>query len=76
MSALFASETAIVGEIGQDLEARRTPLVVLKTRHCFTLPEDLDLQQYLNRYGLDKALSHYKQIEAAGNYRFFRRLPD
>jgi hypothetical protein len=66
----------IVEDIGSDLEKRRTPLVVLKTRHCYTLPDHFDLQQYLDQYGLSQHLSHYRQVEKSGNYLFFKRLPD
>jgi len=66
--------TALVTAIAADLEQYHTPLVVLKTTGCFGLPGDFNMQQYLNRYGLSGALSHYEQVERSGSYIFLRRI--
>jgi len=66
--------TSLVAALATDLELYKTPLVVLKTTSCYGLPEQFDMQQYLNHYGLSSALSHYRQIEKTGNYLYFRRI--
>lgn len=64
---------AMVAAMTADLEKYRTPLVVLKTKGCYGLPPQFDMQQYLNRYGLQNALAHYELAESSATYLYLRR---
>jgi hypothetical protein len=62
--------------LAADLDHDRAPLVVVRTTACFALPDNFDMEAYLEHYGLLDALKRYQLVRSSEHYRFFKRLPD
>ena len=66
--------TRLMTYLRDDLERGKAPLVVLKVNHCYALPADFDMEQYLTPYGLAEALKNYKLVVKTEQYRYYKRV--